>query len=155
MFADAALNEETLFLIANKLYAPSYISFEMALSYYGLIPEGVYSITSATSKKTAKFKTQIAEFFYHNLKPQLIFGYNLRRVGGRQYKFAEMEKAVLDYLYLNPKCTRKADLEEWRFEAAEFLTRADLNKFNKYLKIYGSPSMERRAQQFINFIRQR
>src|SRR3989344_1271569 len=28
--------------IANKLYSPSYISFEFALSYHGVIPETVY-----------------------------------------------------------------------------------------------------------------
>ena len=42
--------------IANKLYMPSYISFEYALGYYQLIPEMVYTITSATSKPTRKFR---------------------------------------------------------------------------------------------------
>ncbi len=41
IFDDLNLNEAILFLIANKIYSPSYISFEMALSYYGLIPEAV------------------------------------------------------------------------------------------------------------------
>ncbi len=84
MFTDTPLNEETLFLIANKLYAPSYVSFEMALSYYGLIPEGVYAITSATSKKTATFQTPIGKFSYRTLKPQLFFGYNQVFVIGEQ-----------------------------------------------------------------------
>ncbi|MFH1259498.1 MAG: type IV toxin-antitoxin system AbiEi family antitoxin domain-containing protein [Elusimicrobiota bacterium] len=30
-----------LWHIANKVYQPSYISFETALSYYGIIPESV------------------------------------------------------------------------------------------------------------------
>lgn len=154
MFADTALSEETLFLVANKLYAPSYVSFEMALSYYGLIPEGVYSITSASSKKTIKFKTPIGEFFYRSLKPQLLFGYSLEALGKQAYKLAEMEKAVLDYLYLNSKSTRKTDLQEWRFEGREFLARADLNKFYRYVKAYSSPSLEKRAKQFIDFIQQ-
>src|SRR3990167_10932182 len=55
LFADTALNEHALYLIANHLYAPSYVSFEAALSHYGLIPEGVYSISAASTKKTAKF----------------------------------------------------------------------------------------------------
>lgn len=161
MFADTQLNEEQLFLIANRLYAPSYVSFEMALSYYDLIPEGVYSITSATSKKTEKFKTPIGEFFYRSLKPQLFFGYSLQQTGPvnvphgaskQQYKLAEIEKAVLDYLYLNSKSTRKADLQEWRFNAQEFLARADMDKWGRYLKVFNSPSLERRAKQFIKFI---
>src|SRR3989338_3314013 len=36
--------------LANRLYFPSYISFEYALAYYRIIPEVVYSITSATTK---------------------------------------------------------------------------------------------------------
>ena len=134
MFTDTQLNEERLFLIANRLYAPSYVSFEMALSYYGLVPEGVYSITSACSKKTAKFKTPIGEFSYRNLKPQLFFGYCLQQAGKQQYKLAEIEKAVLDYLYLNPKSTRKGDLQEWRFNAQEFLARADMDKVGEIFK---------------------
>src|SRR5579863_4722297 len=38
--------------IANALYKPSYISFDYALSYYSIIPEMVYEITSATTKPT-------------------------------------------------------------------------------------------------------
>src|SRR3990167_6547201 len=41
--------------IANRLYAPSYISFEYAMSRYGLIPESVYAVTSATSRITRTF----------------------------------------------------------------------------------------------------
>src|SRR3989344_3513323 len=38
--------------LANKLYGPSYISREFALSYHGIIPETVYEITSVTTKST-------------------------------------------------------------------------------------------------------
>jgi len=38
------------FLIANHLCGPSYVSLESALSYWGLIPERVYEITSVTLK---------------------------------------------------------------------------------------------------------
>lgn len=36
---------------AGSIYDPSHISFEFALSYYGLIPEAVYTVTSATFEK--------------------------------------------------------------------------------------------------------
>lgn len=152
MFTDTPLNEETLFLIANKLYAPSYVSFEMALSYYGLIPEGVYAITSATSKKTATFQTPIGKFSYRTLKPQLFFGYNLLSIGQQHCKLAEIEKVILDYLYLNPQSTRTADLQEWRFHSKEFLDKVDLHKFNRYMKAFHSRSLEKRAEEFIQFI---
>ena len=40
--------------IANKLYGPSYVSFESALSYHGLIPEAVYTTTSACFQRKSK-----------------------------------------------------------------------------------------------------
>jgi len=50
--------------VANILYAPSYVSFEYALSYYGLIPERVYEITSATMRMKKEFSTPIGRFTY-------------------------------------------------------------------------------------------
>src|SRR3989338_11218199 len=38
--------------IANRLYRPSYVSFEYALAHYNILPEMVYVITSATTKPT-------------------------------------------------------------------------------------------------------
>jgi len=35
-------------LIVNHLYGPSYVSMESALRYYGLIPESVYLMHSAS-----------------------------------------------------------------------------------------------------------
>ena len=50
--------------VSNILYAPSYVSFDYALSYYGLIPERVYEITSATMRMKKEFHTPIGRFTY-------------------------------------------------------------------------------------------
>ena len=50
--------------VANILYAPSYVSFEYALSYYGLIPERVYEVTSATMRMKKEFSTPVGRFTY-------------------------------------------------------------------------------------------
>jgi predicted transcriptional regulator of viral defense system len=50
--------------LANTLYAPSYVSFDYALSYYGLIPERVYEITSATTRMKKEFDTPLGRFTY-------------------------------------------------------------------------------------------
>ncbi len=50
--------------LANTLYAPSYVSFDYALSYYGLIPERVYEITSATMRMKKEFDTPLGRFTY-------------------------------------------------------------------------------------------
>ena len=56
--------------VANTLYAPSYVSFDYALSYYGMIPERVNEITSATSKNEKLFDTPIGRFSYKKVPLQ-------------------------------------------------------------------------------------
>jgi len=85
--------------IANKLYMPSYISFEYALAYYNLIPEMPYTITSATTKPTRLFTLQEKAFSYRSIKEEAYTGYSLQKVGERQFLIAEPEKALVDYLY--------------------------------------------------------
>jgi predicted transcriptional regulator of viral defense system len=53
--------------VANALYTPSYVSFDYALSYYGMIPERVSEITSATSKNEKLFDTPIGRFSYKKI----------------------------------------------------------------------------------------
>jgi len=53
-----------LISVANTLYAPSYVSFDYALSHYGMIPERVSEIASATSKNEKLYKTPIGRFSY-------------------------------------------------------------------------------------------
>lgn len=48
--------DTSAYLLASSIYGPSYISFEYALSYYGLIPEKVNAVTCATfNKKKEKY----------------------------------------------------------------------------------------------------
>ncbi len=57
--------------LANILYAPSYVSFDYALSYYGLIPERVYEITSATMRMKKEFSTPLGRFTYKPIPLQV------------------------------------------------------------------------------------
>jgi len=93
------LNYPSGYLIANKLYEPSYISFETALSYHNLIPETVYSFTSATTKTTRTFSVKNQQFKYHRIKKKAFTGYKLTNVAGENVLLAEKEKALADYLY--------------------------------------------------------
>ena len=149
VFSDLVIREEELFLIANRIYTPSYVSFESALSYYGLIPEGVYTITSACGKKTARFHATVGEFSYRHIKPPLLFGYHLQKLGNQTYKIADREKTVLDYLYLNPSIVSDADFHEWRFNSQEFMKSADMTKMHKYAKAFHSARLMQRLEQFL------
>jgi len=151
-FSDAELNESVLFIIANKIYNPSYISFEMALSYYHFIPESVYEITSATSRKTYTFSTPFGEFFYRRIKPSLMFGYTL--IPYRQYmvKIAEPEKALLDCLYINSRFRSENDFFEMRLNKDEILGQINVEKLQRYLALFQNQSLSQRTHQFLEYI---
>src|SRR5690554_4526228 len=86
------------FLIANHLLGPSYVSLETALSYYGLIPERVYEISSMTTKASRSFNTVMGVFTYTRLPlPYYSFGLNMLQLPSNQYAIAASpEKALCD-----------------------------------------------------------
>lgn len=152
IFSDLEINEQGLFLIANKIYSPSYISFEMAFSYYNLIPEAIYGITSATSQKTNNFKTSFGEFIYRHIKPELMFGYKLVGYKNNNFRIAEIEKALLDYFYLNTNLKTENDFIEMRFNGDEFKALANVDKLNEYLKFFNNKALEKRIKKFLKYI---
>ena len=85
--------------IANVLYRPSYLSFEYALAYYNLIPEMVYTITSATTKPTRLFTIESIAFSYRTIKKEAFTGYSLRSYENKTFLIADKEKALVDHLY--------------------------------------------------------
>lgn len=93
-------NIPSSFTIANKLYQPSYISLETALSFYGILPETVYEITSVSTRTTRRFETLEKEFSYTKFKQILFTGYTFYKNNQGAFLIAEPEKALLDYLYL-------------------------------------------------------
>ena len=151
-FAGLQMNESVLFLMANKIYAPSYVSLEMALSHYSLIPESVYGITSVATRKTNHFLSDYGEFIYRHIKPQLMFGYALIGYQGQTYKIAEVEKAILDYFYLNPHLSSEHDFDGLRFNADEFGRQANRNKLRSYLNAFGNKSLTKRVNKFLRHI---
>lgn len=153
IFSDLKINEGILFLIANKIYQPSYISLEMALYFYNLIPETVYSITSVSSKQTYQFESALGHFFYQKIKDSLMFGYQLMDFENHKFKIAEIEKALLDYFYLHPEFKDENDFFELRINKEEFFEKVDLLKFDKYLIAFNNKSLNKRMQKFLKFIK--
>ena len=85
-------------LVANHLYRPSYISFESALSYYGLIPERVYPMRSVCMKLHKQFDTQLGRFEYIKM-PERYFPIGIsQEIINNSYSFlvATPEKALCD-----------------------------------------------------------
>lgn len=151
-FTGWEMNEAALYYIANRIYAPSYISLEMALSYYNFIPEGVYGITSATTMKTKTFNTGIAEFIYRHLKVELMFGFKLMEYQNHFYKIADREKALLDFLYLNSHINSVSDFLEMRFNINELNASLDLEKVENYLSLYNSKLLHKRVKTLLGYL---
>jgi len=123
------------YLIANRLYQPSYISFDTALSFYGIIPEIVYAVTSATTETTREFKADNVRFVYHKIKKEAYTGYKSMKYLDNTILIAEPEKALADYLYFVALGRRGLHYE-----------RLDLKKIKKtdllrHIKIFKLPRM--------------
>lgn len=136
--------------VANRIYAPSYISLHSALSFYGLIPEEVVQITSITTLKTAKFNNAFGTFHYRNLKPSLFFGYEIKLMrDGRGLLFATPEKALLDLLYLNPFYSTEQDMEQLRLDFDFMHTEFDTTRFTAYLDKVANQSLKKRTDNLL------
>ena len=105
--------------LASVIYGPSYISFEYALAYYGLIPERVNALTSAifNKNKNRSFHTPVGDFYYYYLPPE-VYPYGVVREieNNQSYLVASPEKAILDMLYKARGITCLKDLEILMFE---------------------------------------
>lgn len=121
------------FVIAHKLYEPSYVSLETALSIYNVIPEVTPAVCSVTSKVSRKFKVGGDIFLYKNLRQKAFTGYRLTRIGDFEYFLAEPEKALVDYLYLNfvRKGVLKINFNQERFDKAS-IRRMSIKKISRY-----------------------
>lgn len=122
------------YLIANKLYQPSYVSLEKALSHYGVIPEVVYTVTSVTTKLPREFTTPLGTFGYQRIKKEAFTGYSLHMVDGEKALFAEVEKALADYLYF-------VELKKVSLNDRLQLKRVNKKKLMQYAKLFQRPGM--------------
>lgn len=90
-------------LLANLIYGPSYISLEYALSFHGLIPERVETLTSVTIQRDKKFSTPIGHFTYRYLGVEK-YSCEIQQVMIDQTHpvlMASPEKALCDYIAVN------------------------------------------------------
>ncbi len=129
-------------LIANHVYAPSYVSMHSALRYYGLIPEAVYSVQSMTVKHTRCFDTPLGRFDYICVSRDA-FPIGVTIVNKRTYTFlmATPEKALCDLIACAPKLNLRylKDVERFlsedlRMDMDDFL-KMDVSVFERYAEV--------------------
>ena len=129
-------------LIANHLYAPSYVSMSTALRYYGLIPEAVYVNQSMTVKHSRSFQTPIGNYDYKCVSREAFaVGIRTERVADYAFLIASPEKALCDLIAnsskVNPRYMK--DVENYlendiRMDMDEFM-KFDPSVIEEYIKV--------------------
>jgi predicted transcriptional regulator of viral defense system len=97
-----SLNRPSEFEIANFITDPSYISLESALSFYGILSQFPYVITSITTARSNKRIFEDKEYEFIHLDRKYYFGF----VKNGDFLIATPEKALIDQLYLVSKSLR-------------------------------------------------
>lgn len=118
-------------LIANHLYAPSYISMSTALRFYGLIPEAVYIHQSMTVKHSRSFQTPVGYYDYKFIARDA-FPVGVRSMNKGEYAFliASPEKALCDLIANTSRVNLRflKDVENY----LENDIRMDMDEFYKF-----------------------
>jgi predicted transcriptional regulator of viral defense system len=129
------------FLLANYLVGPSYVSLDTALSYWGLIPERVYEISSVTTARPRTIRTAAGRFSYQRLHlPYYSFGIKQVALTTRQTALvASPEKALCDKLITtsaltlrSAKQTMELLVDDFRIEK-QALRDLNLHEINRWI----------------------
>lgn len=136
-----------LYELAQQIYGPSYVSFESALSYHGWIPEAVYTVTSASVKRSKEFRTPLGTFAYNRV-PANPFYTGVERIESPHGIFfmATPLKALADYVYVNKKNWMGLEpaFKDLRIDA-KYANKLDLNLLNELKK----NAINKRVMKFI------
>lgn len=145
---DQPIEEE----IANTLYKPSYISFEYALAYHGLLLEMPYVVTSATTKATRLIVASEKTYSYRTIKREAFTGYSMVKQNGGSFMIAEKEKAVVDYLYfvsLHKASHNDRLLENIRTKVYSNNSELNVERILSYTKLFANSRLSILVNSFI------
>lgn len=149
-------------VLANLVYGPSAISLEYALSYYGLIPERVHTLTSVTNKRNKTFQTPVGDFTYRYLNPEKYsIGIQLLSLSHKiNILIATPEKALCDYILLSAKNAHfrsQKDLENFLLEDLRIdddsLKKMDLILLNDITVVYKNVRLTKFTHYFNQWIK--
>jgi len=148
-------NLESQLSLSTWIYGPSYLSFQYALAYYGLIPERVFVYTCASynKNKDKEYHTPFGVYQYKYL-PSRIYPYGVLRKedNGQPFLIASPEKALCDSVYKIPDIHSVKDMqdllfEDWRMEEDEILS-LDVPFIQQIAPLYQTKSVTMLAKWF-------
>lgn len=136
-------------LLASSILSPSYLSFDWALSYYGLIPERVEAITSASFKirKNKSFNNVFGRYEFSDIVSTAYpAGITFLQSGEYIVQIATKEKAICDSLskwrvVRNIKDLKELMFEDKRIYEDEFAS-CDFDLLIKLAKLYNKTNLK-------------
>jgi len=141
------------YLLSNRSYQPSYISLELALNHYGIIPESVPLVTAVSTLKTQSFTNSFGTFQYQSIAEPLFFGYENILHRERNIQIATLEKAVLDYLYFNSRICTFHDFVGLRWNQEYLAERVNWEKLRSYLAVFNNMALSNRVSVLENYVK--
>ncbi len=139
-------------IIANRVHEPSYLSLESALSFHGIIPEGVYMTTSLTTNRTIRLSMAGSSYSYSSIRNDLFFGYELIETAyhHRKIRMAEPVKALIDFFYLHPEYNTEQEILQLRLNGPALSEVILVEKLRLYLSRYQNLKLEKRISTMLN-----
>ncbi len=116
------------------------------------------SLQANVAGPTQVLHTPLASFSYQHLKPTPYFGYQVLRPtsDGSQFDrpvlMATLEKALLDYCYLNPHLATIDDFAAMRLNATLLRERVDPARLNTYLTLFNHQKLSGRIGVLRHYI---
>ncbi len=136
-------------VLANLIFGPSYISLGYALSYYGLIPEKIMTLTSVCTGRGRQFHTPVGRFTYIKI-PIKAYASGIQQISPdthQNFLMATHEKALSDFIRLQRgmstftiNAMTEYLLENIRMDEYE-LRRMDWVEIRQISKLYRSRSI--------------
>ena len=150
-FPDMLHNSDFVYQIANKIYAPSYVSLHSALCYHGYVWAAAgMPVSSISGRKTQSFRNAFGKFDYQKMKAELHFGYGKHTADGVSFEMAYPEKALLDLFYLYPTLYgTEQGLRNFAIEDQMLYENFDVERLYDYTSRFRCRALEHRVDLFI------
>lgn len=117
--------------VANLLVQESYVSFESALNYRGMLDQLTNKVISISKVRFKTVSVNSTEYSFVNVQDKWFFGWEMATVDDREVRIATAEKALIDMIQFH-KSKYSVDLliEKLRDNKDSL----DLDKLQEYLE---------------------
>jgi predicted transcriptional regulator of viral defense system len=120
-------------VISNALNSRSYISFANALNWHGTFDQLTKTVDAITTARPRNYRFQNTVFRFLKVEEKLYFGFAGQRVDGKIVNIGEIEKVILDYLFLRRNAATLSLVVE---KLREYQSKFDFAKMVEYGKAY-------------------